>query len=233
MCYLSEQSDPSPPPTGGLWSPQASDVDLSSKWSRPVSPSHSSTMGLWGGSCVDSGGLSPSGLRSGLVTPRYDDESPPPTNPAALPTSASGDRLSSLLPPSPPPSNNGIASLDEQLDLDAALEAEFNDHFVTQVYNYLSLGYPVIARDFDDELSKISRVPVQELRSDDHLAKARGYIRLGEGEAASEGVTEEMCSRWKALRLYVKEWARQHPQLNRPTGGEGNWMNARKHSWAW
>ena len=50
------------------------------------------------------------------------------------------------------------------------LEREFPDSFVTQVYNYLSLGYPVLARPYDDELSRITRTHLSALRKDDENA---------------------------------------------------------------
>jgi hypothetical protein len=112
------------------------------------------------------------------------------------------------------------------------LESEFNDEFVTQVYNYMSLGYPAIARDFDEELSKVTRIPVEDLRQDDHLPSSRGYIRLGVDCEAAYGVTEQSCARWKALRLYVLEWARQQSKMPRPREMDNPWTAARKGSWA-
>jgi hypothetical protein len=142
--------------------------------------------------------------------------------------------LTRHLPPSPPPSNSGMANLDEKLGLEEIIESEFDDSFVTQVYNYLSIGYPAIARDFDEELSKISGVPVSELQQDDDLPAVRGYIRLGEDEKNEEGITEDTCARWKALRLYVQEWARQQPNMTKsPSNVSLGWNPARKGSWAW
>jgi hypothetical protein len=140
------------------------------------------------------------------------------------------------LPPSPPPSNPDIQSIDDRLRTEIALNKEFSDDFVTQVYNYLSLGYPSIGRNFDAELSKISHIPISEMRQDDHLATSRGYIRLGEdGNLKETGITEETCVRWKALKLYVQEWARQQPKMCPPgevqaMGGFG--VAVRKGSWA-
>ncbi|KAL2173139.1 uncharacterized protein P884DRAFT_212902 [Thermothelomyces heterothallicus CBS 202.75] len=134
-------------------------------------------------------------------------------------------------------------TLDEKLkkekaaaDLEEKIAAEFDDHFVTQVYNYLSLGYPATARQYDEELSKISRIGIAELEKEDEAVMAglwgangaankegdangekkkvgaTGHIMLNE---AKDGVREEdRCPRWKALKLYVYEWARQHPDLN-------------------
>ncbi|KAI9901369.1 hypothetical protein N3K66_003186 [Trichothecium roseum] len=88
---------------------------------------------------------------------------------------------------------------------------EFNDEFVTQVYNYLSLGYPATANHFDEELAKISGVCVAELRRDDAKQMAKGHML----EMSLEDEPEDArCPRWKALKTYVTEWARQHPDLD-------------------
>ncbi|KAK3386410.1 hypothetical protein B0H63DRAFT_136339 [Podospora didyma] len=152
---------------------------------------------------------------------------------------------------------HGLQGLDERLkkekaaaDLEEKIAAEFDDKFVTQVYNYLSLGYPALARPYDEELSKISGIQVDELEKDDdaimdnlwgadehevfgnglHRAdsgttltpvnshdnkkiQATGHIMLDSEE--KDGICEEdRCPRWKALKLYIFEWARQHPDLN-------------------
>jgi hypothetical protein len=109
----------------------------------------------------------------------------------------------------------------------AGTEETLDDTLVTQVYNYLSLGYPAVACDYDEELSKISMIPMQELRKDDSLPTSRGYIRLNDDEVF-DGVTEEMCARWKALKLYIHEWGRQRPgMLKMPETG----APPRKGSW--
>jgi hypothetical protein len=135
-----------------------------------------------------------------------------------------------------------LQNLDDKLkkekaaaDLEDKIAAEFDDHFVSQVYNYLSLGYPATARQYDEELSKISRISVEELQRDDGAimealwgtapngddgdadkkkkARAAGHIMLD--SEAKDGVREEdRCPRWKALKLYIYEWAHQHPDLN-------------------
>jgi hypothetical protein len=150
-----------------------------------------------------------------------------------------------------------LQNLDEKLkkekaaaDLEEKIAAEFDDHFVSQVYNYLSLGYPATARQYDGELSKISRIGVDELEAGDEAIMegvwgshahahagvdgngngvvngngsdggeekkkvgATGHIMLD--SEAKDGVSEEdRCPRWKALKLYIYEWARQHPDLN-------------------
>jgi hypothetical protein len=151
---------------------------------------------------------------------------------------------------------HNLHNLDEKLrrekaaaDLEEKIASEFNDHFITQVYNYISLGYPATARQYDEELSKISRIAVDELQKDDEAimeglwgggdhagvngngkengvgnsvdaedkkkaaVRATGHIMLD--SEAKDGVSEEdRCPRWKALKLYIFEWARQHPDLN-------------------
>lgn len=88
---------------------------------------------------------------------------------------------------------------------------EFNDEFVTQVYNYLSLGYPATACAFDDELSKISHMSVYDLREMDAKQMAKGHMLEMK---LSDTPEEERCPRWRALKIYIIEWARQHPDLN-------------------
>ncbi|KAB2571344.1 hypothetical protein BFW01_g4326 [Lasiodiplodia theobromae] len=240
MCYLTEQSQPSEP-QGLWWHEQKKEeprkqatkpTGLSAKegrskpptlWSNPGSRPPSPA-GLWNGCCRGPGSRE-STKQAGMLTPRIEVDNPfdsPPPTPARA-------------PPSPPPSNPDIASIDDKLAAQKALEEEFNDAFVTQVYNYLSLGYPSLARKFDDELSKISRIPVEELRQDDELAQARGYIRLGEDNNARDaGITEDTCMRWRALRTYIFEWAKQQPRFlhaGYALGGFG--VAARRGSWAW
>lgn len=155
-------------------------------------------------------------------------------------------RLPKPAPTAPPPASSNanrrsaeakglhmLAGLEERLrrekvaaDLEEQIQTEFTDPFVTQVYNYLSLGYPAMARVYDEELSKISRIGVVELqRHDSELmdcmvdaalggskkGAAKGYIRLMEDNDTRE---QDRCPRWKALKLYIHEWARQHPDLD-------------------
>jgi len=145
------------------------------------------------------------------------------------------------LPPTPPASTystifagTDFSGIDEKLAIEQTITEEFGDDFVTQVYNYLSLGYPSMARPFDDELSKISKISVYELRQDDHLAQSRGYIRLGkDGNLKNSEITEETCMRWRALRVYIQEWARQHPGMAEDDFGiGGHGIAVRKGSWA-
>lgn len=102
-------------------------------------------------------------------------------------------------------------------ELDERIAAEFDDQFVTQVYNYLSLGYPATARAYDEELSKISRIPAEELEMEDDAvmdgigSRAKGHIKISMDLDTAE---DKRCPRWKALKKYIFEWARQHPDLN-------------------
>jgi hypothetical protein len=221
--YLSEQCQAAERGEG-LWcgsnvpstrpSLYCSDKHNSGANSRSPSPG-----GLWGGWCAKSG-LTPPRGPTGILTPEIKTDYPP--SPAPTPARY-------LLPPTPPPSNPDFACIDQKLAVEAAIEEDFGDSFVTQVYNYLSLGYPTIGRMFDEDLSKISHIPVAELRQDDHLPATRGYIRLGEDKTDAD-IKEETCMRWRALRLYVKEWARQHPNMASETAGTGTAV--RRGSWA-
>lgn len=226
MCYLSEQSKAASEKGESLWCGQGNGRQTSttpSLWSTANSRA-SSTHGLWGGMCVNGGDKSPRGP-TGLLTPRH--ELANPLSPCPTPAM-------SLLPPTPPASATDFSGIDEKLATEQTIAEEFSDDFVTQVYNYLSLGYPSMARPFDGELSKISKISIDELRQDDHLANSRGYIRLGiDGNLTNTEITEETCMRWRALRVYIQEWARQHPKMAEeefPIGGRGTAV--RKGSWA-
>ncbi|CAI6283890.1 unnamed protein product [Periconia digitata] len=224
MSYLSEQSHQAEKGGESLWCGRGNGKQTSqvlSLWggSNASSRSQSRQSGLWGGCCASSC-TDLTKPPTGILTPRKEKADPPspcPT-PAAL-----------VLPPTPPACQTDFAGIDERLAVEATIEEDFGDNFVTQVYNYLSLGYPSMARPFDDELSKISKIPVEELRQDDGLAQSRGYIRLGaDGNLADEEITEESCMRWRALRVYIREWAKQEPGmagdgLLGATGRKGSW----------
>ncbi|KAM5362166.1 hypothetical protein ACJZ2D_012688 [Fusarium nematophilum] len=113
------------------------------------------------------------------------------------------------------------------VELEDKIANEFDDSFVTQVYNYLSLGYPAMARAFDEELSRISLMTIEDLERDDEKQLAQGHLV----EAEDDTPREKRCPRWKALESYIKEWARQHPNLDSmdPVG----WgVRERRGSWA-
>lgn len=114
---------------------------------------------------------------------------------------------------------NGLNGLGERLqrekaqaERDEKILQEFGEDFVTQVYNYLSLGYPAMARGFDEELSRISHIDIDELRRDDEKQMAKGH--MVEMKLDVNAPEEERCPRWAALRAYITEWARQHPDLD-------------------
>lgn len=226
MCYLSEQTKAAEDGKESLWCGKGNGKQTSttpSLWSTANSRA-SSTHGLWGGMCVNGPEKSPSGP-TGILTPTHEKANPMSPNPSPA-------MSMSLLPPTPPASSADFGNIDEKLAIEQTIEEEFGDDFVTQVYNYLSLGYPSMAQPFDPELSKISGIPVSELRQDDYLAKSRGYIRLGkDGNLKDAEITEETCTRWRALRTYIQEWARQHPKMSDATPVEGHGVAVRKGSW--
>lgn len=252
MCYLTEHAEAEKRRTGeegGLWQAPVTKPAASIK-STTASAKSSSPKGLWGGFCVDDcvqeekhGLLVPPSAQTGLMTPAPEVE---PVNPfeRAIPAHdglvANGVALKT---PTPSAIVTGChlseidTALSAEQELDQIMQREFPDSFVTQVYNYLSLGYPSLARPFDEELSKISRIPVAELRQDDLKAQhsPRGYIRLGsdfEG-GGGEGFTEQSCARWQSLKLYIREWARQEKNMVKVDGLGGMWgTGARRGSWA-
>ncbi|KAF4473260.1 hypothetical protein FAGAP_13310 [Fusarium agapanthi] len=112
-------------------------------------------------------------------------------------------------------------------ELEDKIDQEFDDSFVTQVYNYLSLGYPAMARAFDGELSRISLMSIEDLERDDEKQLAQGHLV----ESEADKPRDQRCPRWHALQSYIKEWARQHPNLDSmdPVG----WgVRERRGSWA-
>lgn len=223
MSYLNEQTQQAEKGES-LWCGQGNGRQtsrVSSLWSTASSRTSSKVGGLWAGCCTTS--ESPPKGPTGILTPKI--EAADLLSPCPTPSA-------SLLPPTPPASNADFACIDEKLTFALSIDEEYSDDFVTQVYNYLSLGYPSMAQPFDEELSRISNIPVADLRQDDDFAESKGYIRLGEdGNLTSAEITEETCVRWRALRTYIREWAKQHPNM----AGD-NPVNAgvvvRKGSWA-
>ncbi|KAF2859171.1 hypothetical protein K470DRAFT_259192 [Piedraia hortae CBS 480.64] len=218
----------SSPPKSGLWNGLCGEQSTNPPavlWnnhcttSPPSSPPNSLTSGLWNGLCASSPtprAITPfqtKKLQTGLLTPHTQSRASSPVRDA-------------------PPTNT------ERL-LDEIMLAEFPDSFVTQVYNYLALGYPALARDYDYELEKITAVPVAELRSrDKEVGRSRGYIPFGEdfereqSRDALHPSGDEMPPRWRALKLYIREWARQEKNM---VGEESPWKQwataARRGSW--
>ena len=183
--------------------------------------------GLWGGYCVKEGAdqyLSPAIDRpTYLQTPQCEREDP-------FATAFSGANGAK----SPQGGPRMLVGLAERLQAEIihskaeeARLAEFDDSFVTQVYNYLSLGYPALARQYDEELAKIARVSEEELRGEDSKRKAKGY--LGIFETLDD---RPKCARWKALRIYILEWAKQHPSMSNGAAPVPWGVRARRGSWA-
>nr|POF26165.1 hypothetical protein CFP56_22313 [Quercus suber] len=249
MNYLTEQSESERSKAEadeGLWQPPADKDHVITAAGTANHSKSSSKIGLWGGFCTNdatqspSGGLAPPTSQMGLMTPVVEYSKDPFE--VSFSVFAGSDRPTT--PPTPPDSIrlsepahiDGI--LVSEHELDGLMAREYPDSFITQVYNYLSLGYPSLARPFDEELSKISRVSMRDLRQDDKKARQtpRGYIRLGsdfEG-GGGQGITEDSCMRWQALKLYVREWVRQEKDgMVQDDGAFGNFGTiARRGSWA-
>ncbi|KAL8849882.1 MAG: hypothetical protein Q9221_005148 [Calogaya cf. arnoldii] len=201
----------------GLWTPQGAASRQNSK------------SGLWMGVCNSSAmPATPAVFQSGLLTPAVERDDPfAPVNQTSK----------QQMPPSPPNLDNSSKTccLDQVLSQEKAIEEEFHDGFVTQVYNYLSLGYPALARKYDEELSKITRISIENLRQDDKHTNAKGYVGAPEGTGCDlRGVQDGKCERWTALRLYITEWAKQQSRMgNRDGAANEDWgARARKGSWA-
>jgi hypothetical protein len=241
----------SPPMLGGdlkfrmCPSPKATKFETDQR--MDIQPNRSDTGGgLWGGYCVSNEPdmfLSPSTVKGPALIQTPHTESPDPFS-SAFASEVPGVGAKS-------PRTNGhaheggvrmLAGLDERLKAEVsrskaedALLREFDDTFVTQVYNYLSLGYPSLARQYDEELARISRISEVELKTEDHQKNVKGHIGLSNGHT-SDGKVEkedEHCIRWKALRIYILEWARQHPSMSNGAMGPSAWgVRARRGSWA-
>ncbi|BDD59128.1 hypothetical protein MAP00_004363 [Monascus purpureus] len=113
------------------------------------------------------------------------------------------------------------------------IDSEFHDGFVTQIYNYLSLGYPCVARYYDYELSKTSGIPLEDLRRDDVRTGPKGYITVAGGATGCEDLDKGVpCMRWVALRLYIHDWARRRPKSPENGNIESWGVCERKGSWA-
>lgn len=107
-----------------------------------------------------------------------------------------------------------------------------DDNFVTQIYNYLSLGYPCVARYYDHELSRVSGIPVKELRRSDTSALARGYLQVNEDGSANGPAVRQAGARWVALRLYIHAWASSQPDFDNDNDHDAWGVLERRGSWA-
>lgn len=118
------------------------------------------------------------------------------------------------------------------LNLREDLNYEFNDEFVTQIYNYLSLGYPCVARYYDHELCEVSGICLAELRQDDLNTDANGYVGVSQSTPDDTEPGTRACIRWIALRLYINEWARQESRMANNSNNRGTWgVQERRESW--
>lgn len=232
----------SPPMLGGdlkfrmFRSPQATtlDVDKCPSSSLRNLPRNKSGGGLWRGYCVARGDQSAvreekysSGINS-RVRRRED---------TLMGNTLSHEQIMALTPPGSPSICDSVLQkccMQQGDRPEEEIDREASDEFVTQVYNYLSLGYPSLARKYDHELSRISKIPLEELSRDDQGSEAKGFVGLEEGKGITmKAAVDGSCARWKALRLYIREWMRQHPDINTEHLGPDAWgVSARRGSWA-
>jgi hypothetical protein len=186
--------------------------------------------GLWGGLCRNDEEPDLSHFKTGIVTPQPDID---------------GDSYFSLnqvahsnpdtqYPGKPSDSGSHLSHVDKMLGIETEVEREFHDGFVSQVYNYLSLGYPSLARYYDHELSKISGVSIDDLRKDDLHTDAKGYVGVPDRSRVDKDRTiMDKCMRWNALRLYIHEWAKQRPEMVSNGESLNAWgVRERRGSWA-
>ncbi|KAL5041101.1 hypothetical protein BDW71DRAFT_201651 [Aspergillus fruticulosus] len=199
---------------------------LSGLWSAsPPSSAQYDIGGLWNGTCKldrhPTHGFQT--LSRGIVAPTRDVED---DGSEGLDESSEAS--------DPPHRNPQYAMQSSRIDSNNSecIDQEFNDSFVTQIYDYLSLGYPSIARYYDHELSRVSGLPVAALRADDLNMDAKGHV--GVHDITNGGAVNGVCMRWTALKLYIHEWARQHPRmLDAGRYHETTWgVRERKGSWA-
>jgi hypothetical protein len=243
------ETDQHPRPRSADSDNEEEEIGQQALWSTVIKVETTPSTGLWGGfNGISSQPGTP--RRTGLQTPAVEKDNPfdttvtPGRKTPGMKTPRRrmwGD--SALLPMTPPrtadPEDNFTSSIDKKLLLERQIEEEFPNSVITQIYNYLSLGYPSLAWAFDAELSKISRIPLEELRRDDDNINAKGYVGAPEGDGVSEeDVVKGGCRRWDALRLYVREWARQSPGFMEDVDGLGRraeqWggnVGVRKGSW--
>lgn len=98
---------------------------------------------------------------------------------------------------------------DEALE-ENIIEEDLRDQFVTQIYTYLSLGYPAIGCKYDEELSTVSKVPLEELRKDDRRKNGKGYVEAPQkGGCEEPRIQTQQTGRWHALRIYIRVWQLQ------------------------
>ncbi|RDW64277.1 uncharacterized protein DSM5745_09688 [Aspergillus mulundensis] len=208
----------------GVYENRSSLSSLSGLWSAsPRSSAHHDVGGLWNGTCKPDRNSTHGAatLLTGLITPRHDMED----------ATGLSDEPSKAQAPLHRNTQLDVQSLGNDSHHSEYVNEEFNDAFVTQIYDYLSLGYPSIARYYDYELSKVSGVSVASLRADDLIVDAKGHV--GVHDFSNNGATNGACMRWTALRLYIQEWVRQQPQMLEAGRYRDPWgVRERKGSWA-
>ena len=250
----SMRSAASPPMLGGdlkfRMCPSPKATKFESDQQIDIQPNRSdSGGGLWGGYCVaDEAGeyLSPAIKGPPMIqTPNVEREDPFSFSFSSEVPAGSKSPTGAKTPKSKESGVRMLAGIDERLKseieksrVEEIFTREFDDTFVTQVYNYLSLGYPALARQYDEELSKISQIPQDQLRMDDSKKNVKGYIGITDPTNGKKATPENgdkhsnYCTRWKALRAYIFEWARQHPSMSN-TAVQPTWgVRARRGSWA-
>ncbi|PYH84727.1 hypothetical protein BO82DRAFT_10321 [Aspergillus uvarum CBS 121591] len=187
--------------------------------------------GLWKGTCKTSSSQERQSPRCSIAAPiaqTYTSFTLQPTD-ASRPTDKN-----QFLEPSPwilPTTHYNL----QQDFHDESLGLELQDGLVTQIYNYLSLGYPCVARYFDHELSRISGISVANLRQDDLKTDAKGHVGVSDSPSIGEDISTRACMRWKALQLYIFDWARERHRVgfSDMDGEHGAWgVCERKGSWA-
>jgi hypothetical protein len=224
-------------------SPKATKFESDQK--PDIMPSRSTAGGgLWGGYCFadeEEQFLTPAIRGAPMIQTPANERDDPFASAFSIEVPGNQSSKRKSRPTSPDGSKGGgfhmLSGINERLQAELAkskaeeaLVAEFDDKFVTQVYNYLSLGYPSLARQYDEELSKITKVEKEELCKDDSKADVKGHIGVVEKEKAAGAVH---CARWSALRLYILEWARQNPGMDGETTSPSAWgVRARRGSWA-
>ena len=207
-------------------------------WCANIAVSNQAGDGLWMGMC-QKGDEEPhpprTPMRSGLVTPAVEMKDPiDSSSPGRSKAHGRFGHGMGFLPLTPPDAAHDVfaESLNRKLNAEQEIDREFHSGVITQVYNYLSLGYPALAHKFDAELSKISRISIEDLRRDDEHVDAKGHVGAPEGAGLDlDAACQGKCARWTALRLYVHEWARQTPVMaNKEREDWG--VRARRGSWA-
>ncbi|KAL3456661.1 hypothetical protein BJX64DRAFT_270205 [Aspergillus heterothallicus] len=196
---------------------------FSGLWSAdPPQPMQYECNGLWNGTCKAErqSVYGNDTLLPGFITPRHGGGLDTPRVTDELPQTGGRDHQGESCP-----------ATEKTRDTSDGAHREFNDGFVTQIYNYLSLGYPSVARYYDHELSKVSGVSVAALRADDLNTDAKGHVAVH--KVTAKGSADGTCMRWTALRLYIQEWARQQPQMSEKDPFHETWgVLERKGSWA-